>query len=167
MFGNNNQQDDQSNNTNMDQVAQEIDSQPTSTPSQFGLGTNPSSFSPTPNPTPLSTPPAPSDDNSTSENVAPAFHAAPQENSSSAPSGDLQEIKSKALEQLSPLVNKLDQSPEEKYKTLMMLIQSSDNHELIKEAYAAANSIEDEKVKAEALVNIINEINYFTQQSHS
>jgi hypothetical protein len=75
----------------------------------------------------------------------------------------LEEIKGQALAQLSPLVDKLDQTPEEKYKTLMMVIQASDNQELISEAYKAAQNIADEKVKAEALLNIINEINYFTQ----
>ena len=45
----------------------------------------------------------------------------------------------------------------------MMVIQASDNQELISEAYKAAQNIADEKVKAEALLNIINEINYFTQ----
>lgn len=84
----------------------------------------------------------------------------------SAPSvnGDLHDIKREALAHLSPLVGKLDQSPEEKYKTLMMMIQASDNQDLISEAYKAAQEITDEKVKAEALLNIVNEINYFTQQ---
>ena len=80
---------------------------------------------------------------------------------------DLAKLKSQALEQLSPLVNKLDQNPEEKYKTLMMMIQASDNQELLSEAYQAAQKITDEKAKAEALLNIVNEINYFTQQSNS
>ena len=74
-------------------------------------------------------------------------------------------IKRQALEQLSPLVHKLDQAPEEKYKTLMMMIQASDNQDLLSEAYAAAQKITDEKAKAEALLNIVNEINYFTQKN--
>lgn len=77
-------------------------------------------------------------------------------------SNDLDSIRSSALEELTPLVSELDQEPEEKYRTLMMIIQSSDNQELIKSAFDAAHSIEDKKAKAEALVNIINEINYFT-----
>lgn len=78
-------------------------------------------------------------------------------------STDLDRIKIKALEDLSPIVNKLDQTPEEKYKTVMMLIQASDNQDLVKDAYAAAQDISDEKAKAEALLTIVNEINYFTQ----
>lgn len=72
-------------------------------------------------------------------------------------------IKQQALTSLTPLVNQIDQSPEEKFKTTMMLIQASDNAALIKEAYAAANQIADEKARAQALIDVINEINYFTQ----
>lgn len=79
----------------------------------------------------------------------------------------LEEIKRNALEQLSPLVSKLDQTPEEKYKTIMMMIQASDNQALIDEAYENAQKITDEKVRAEALLNIVNEINYFTQKNPS
>ena len=46
----------------------------------------------------------------------------------------------------------------------MMMIQASDDKSLVPKAYEAANSIEDEKVKAQALLDIINEINYFTNQ---
>jgi len=72
-------------------------------------------------------------------------------------------IKQQALSSLTPLVSQIDQSPEEKFKTTMMLIQASDNAALIKEAYAAANQITDEKARAQALIDVINEINYFTQ----
>jgi hypothetical protein len=45
----------------------------------------------------------------------------------------------------------------------MMLIQATDNASLVKEAYAAANQITDEKARAQALLDVVNEINYFTQ----
>lgn len=80
-------------------------------------------------------------------------------------SGDLESIKTSALEELAPLVDELDQEPEERYRTLMMIIQSSDKQDLVKEAYEAAQKIEDKKAKAEALLNILNEINYFTGKS--
>ena len=80
---------------------------------------------------------------------------------------DLLDIKQKALGQLSPLVGHLEQTPEEKFRTTMMMIQASDNQDLVKEAYAAAQEITDEKAKAQALLDIINEINYFTQQHQS
>jgi len=46
----------------------------------------------------------------------------------------------------------------------MMMIQSTDNQALLKDAYAAAQAISDDKARAQALLDIINEINYFTQQ---
>ena len=76
---------------------------------------------------------------------------------------DLIDIKSKALNQLAPLVSHLDQSPEEKFKTTMMMIQASDNQSLVQDAYDAAQLIPDEKAKAQALLDVVNEINYFTQ----
>lgn len=78
---------------------------------------------------------------------------------------DLLSIKQQALQELSPLVGHLDQSPEEKFRTTMMMIQASDNADLIKEAYAAAQQIPDEKVRAQALLDVVNEINYFTQHA--
>lgn len=79
--------------------------------------------------------------------------------------GDLLNIKQQALTELSPLVDHLNQSPEEKFRTTMMLIQASDNQALVPVAYQAAQSITDEKVKAQALLDIVNEINYFTSQN--
>jgi hypothetical protein len=77
---------------------------------------------------------------------------------------ELIEVKEKALDQLFPLIDKLDQTPEEHFKTLMMIIQASDNQALIQKAYQVAQTIDDEKGRAQALLDIVNEINYFTQQ---
>ena len=88
----------------------------------------------------------------------------------SAPSADanaLLDIKQDALNKLSPLVDQLDQSPEEKFRTTMMMIQASDNQALVKSAYDAAQAIPDEKARAQALLDVINEINYFTQHKDS
>jgi hypothetical protein len=90
---------------------------------------------------------------------------APAQDSSTDSTGDLLDIKQKALTQLSPLVSHLDQSPEERFKTIMMMIQAADNQALIPDAYEAAQTIPDEKAKAQALLDVVNEINYFTQQS--
>jgi hypothetical protein len=86
------------------------------------------------------------------------------------PSSDTDEllsIKQQALTQLTPLVGHLDQDPEEKFRTTMMMIQASDNDSLIKTAYEAAQAIPDEKARAQALLDIVNEINYFTQNAAS
>lgn len=76
---------------------------------------------------------------------------------------DLLEIKQKALAQLSPLVGHLDQTPEEKFRTTMMMIQASDDQSMISTAYEAAKAISDERIRAQALLDVVNEINYFTQ----
>ena len=77
---------------------------------------------------------------------------------------DLLALKQQALNQLTPLVGQLEQTPEERFRTTMMMIQSADNQSLIKDAYEAAQAISDDKVRAQALLDVINEINYFTQQ---
>jgi hypothetical protein len=76
---------------------------------------------------------------------------------------DLLTIKQQALQQLSPLLGHLDQVPEERFRTTMMMIQASDDSSLLKAAYEAAQQISDEKSRARALLDVVNEINYFTQ----
>ncbi len=98
--------------------------------------------------------PAPAHDNSTPP--AP-HHAAPN-------ADELLDIKQQALQQLTPMLDHLEQSPEEKFRTTMMMIQAADNDTLIPTAYKAAQAITDEKARAQALLDIVNEINYFTQQ---
>ncbi|MDQ5971988.1 MAG: hypothetical protein QG553_147 [Patescibacteria group bacterium] len=77
---------------------------------------------------------------------------------------ELLTLKKQALEELAPLVDQLDQTPEEKFKTTMMMIQATDSASLVKVAHEAAQKISDEKVRAQALLDIVNEINYFTQK---
>ncbi len=136
-----------------------------------------------PNPAPH---PAPAHDDSAPNNDAPSAPAAnddlvqdlmndessaaddsaiptPPSPAPQASDDDLLDIKQQALQQLSPLVHQLDQTPEEKFRTTMMLIQAADNQGLLKDAYDAAQAISDEKVRAQALLDVVNEINYFTQ----
>lgn len=81
-------------------------------------------------------------------------------------SNDLLRIKQDALQQLSPLVSHLDQTPEERFRTTMMMIQATDDSSMIGSAYEAAQEITDEKVRAQALLDVVNEINYFSQQQN-
>lgn len=78
-------------------------------------------------------------------------------------SNNLIGIKQQALQQLTPLLGHLNQSPEERFRTTMMMIQASDNSSLLSTAYEAAQQISDEKMRAQALLDVVNEINYFTQ----
>jgi hypothetical protein len=79
---------------------------------------------------------------------------------------DLMNIKQQALQQLSPLLGHLDQTPEERFRTTMMMIQASDDNALLKPAYDAALQIPDDKTRAQALLDVVNEINYFTQHGN-
>ncbi len=89
---------------------------------------------------------------------------APSETKESTSSdNDLMSIKKNALQDLTPLLSQLEQTPEEKFRTTMMLIQASDDQSLVQSAYDSAKDITDEKVRAQALLDIVNEINYFTQ----
>ncbi|MGB4759475.1 MAG: hypothetical protein WBP26_05465 [Candidatus Saccharimonadales bacterium] len=89
--------------------------------------------------------------------------AAPALTSEPSNQDQLLDIKHQALNELSPLITHLDQTPEEKFKTTMMLIQASDDSSLIAQAHEAAKAITDSKARAQALLDIVNEINYFTQ----
>ena len=80
------------------------------------------------------------------------------------PDRELLELKRSALQELSPLVDKLDQTDEEKFKTTMMMIQATDDKSLLPKALESAKAIGDEKVRAQALLDVVNEINYFTHQ---
>ena len=87
-------------------------------------------------------------------------------NSSAASDDTLDPIKKEALQKLEPLVGELDLNPEEKYRALMMIIQATDNKDLVAEAYQAAAKIEDTKAQAQALLSIINEIDYFKNKEN-
>lgn len=83
----------------------------------------------------------------------------------SSPSEDLSGMKQEALGHLQPLVAHLDLNPEEEFRTTMMMIQANDDQTLLKKAFEAAKKITDDKVRAQALLDVINEINYFTQHA--
>lgn len=111
------------------------------------------------------TTPAPTPDESAAPAPATTAPVATQAGAP-APGGtdDLLALKQQALQQLSPLVDHLDQTPEERFRTTMMMIQATDDYTKIREAYAAAEQIHDDKARAQALLDVVNEINYFTQQ---
>ena len=98
-----------------------------------------------------------------SHNTASVDTSSQSTNDNDAPSNDLIDLKQQVLQQLSPLVSHLEQTPEEKFRTTMMMIQASDDQALIKSAFEAAQKITDDKARAQALLDVINEINYFTQ----
>ncbi len=78
-------------------------------------------------------------------------------------SDDLTSVKQEALNELRPLVDKLDVAPEEKFDTYLLLLRSTDDKELIAPAHEAAKAIADEARRAQALLDIIKEIDFLSQ----
>lgn len=74
-------------------------------------------------------------------------------------------VKQQALEQLTPIVDTLELPAEERFDTLMMIIRASDDKKLVKPAYEAANEISDKDKRARALLDVVNEVNYLTQNN--
>lgn len=74
---------------------------------------------------------------------------------------NLDEIKVHALQDLRPLIDKLSVSNEEKFDIYLLLLRSSDDNTLIEPAYESARNIEDETKRANALLDVIKEIDYF------
>ena len=81
------------------------------------------------------------------------------------PLTDLDGIKKDALGELRPLIDKVELPAEEKFDTYLMLIRSTDDSSLIGPAHAAAQGIADEKRRAEALLDIIKEIDYLSRST--
>lgn len=91
--------------------------------------------------------------------VLPAFQM------DDAPSGDLQDIKKVAISELKPLVEKLNLPADEKFDLYLLLIRSTDDVALIAPAHEAAKSISDDARRAQALLDIIKEIDYLSGAS--
>ena len=78
-----------------------------------------------------------------------------------APNTDLDFIKKSAMDELRPLVGRLDLPADEKFDTLLLLIRSTDDKALLGPAHEVAQQITDEKKKAQALLDIVKEIDFF------
>ena len=129
-------------------------------------------------PTPLATPsPAPADvDSNTPSDDSPSTDStdtvdttnmsasAPLNPDAPAIDGPLADIKKSALDELRPLVDKLDVDPQEKFDTYLLLIRSTDDSSLVGPAHEAAKSISDEAKRAEALLEIVKEIDYLSRK---
>ena len=100
--------------------------------------------------------------------TTPLDDVADSTSTSQTPAIDLNKLasmKQQALAHLEPLADKLDGTPEETFRTTMMMIQANDNHPLLEKALEAAKKIEDDKVRDQAMLDIINDVNYFSQNS--
>ncbi|PLS81091.1 hypothetical protein CYG49_03105 [Candidatus Saccharibacteria bacterium] len=77
---------------------------------------------------------------------------------------DLEGIKKDALEQLRPLIDHLNLPTAEKFDILLLIIRSTDDQSLLTQAHETAKAIEDESKRAQALLDVIKEIDYFSAQ---
>lgn len=96
----------------------------------------------------------------------PAASPAPQpkaaKTATTTDASDLDTVKNNAIRELRPLVGKLNISAEEKFDTYLLLIRSTDDRTLIPPAHEAAKEITDESRRAQALLDIIKEIDFLS-----
>lgn len=97
-------------------------------------------------------------------NPTPAPISAPAPAATPALPGDLESIKQTALTELRPLIDHVDLPADEKFDTYLMLIRSTDDASLIGPAHAVAQTISDEKRRAEALLDIVKEIDFLAHK---
>ena len=109
--------------------------------------------------TPMATPPA------IEEPVAPVAEEPVVAPVATPAANDLEEIKKDALSELRPLIDKLDVSPEEKFATLLLIIRSTDDQSLLAATHEAAKAITDDSRRAQALLDIIKEIDFFSNKA--
>ena len=89
--------------------------------------------------------------------VAPAAEPVAQTKRMRAQYGDpdLDKVKSMALSDLRPILDKVDITPEKKFMIYKDIIELTEDKACIEPAYNAARMIVDEKTKGEALVFIV------------
>lgn len=79
---------------------------------------------------------------------------------------NLENVKIEAINELRPLIDKLNLPAEEKFDVYLLLIRTTDDHELVPPAHEVAKQIEDESRRAMALLDIIKEIEYLSSKSN-
>lgn len=78
---------------------------------------------------------------------------------------DLDELRKKALTDLRPIVDKVELNDEESFDVLLLLIRETDDESLLPRAYEAARQIQDEARRAQALLDVIKEADYFKHKA--
>ncbi len=92
--------------------------------------------------------------------AAPEVPAAPVMPAGKAVYGDpdLDRVKSMALSDLRPIIESVDIEPAKKFKIYKEIIEMTEDKACIEPAYNAAKNIDDQKVKAEALLFVVETI---------
>ena len=101
-------------------------------------------------------------DNSTSTEAQASDYIATPTIETPTDSKTLEGIRKDALTELRPLVDKLDINAEEKFDICLLLLRSTDDKTLIPTAHEAAKNIADESKRAQALLDVIREIDFLS-----
>ena len=101
-------------------------------------------------------------DNSTSTEAPASDYIATPTIETPTDSKTLEGIRKDALTELRPLVDKLDINAEEKFDICLLLLRSTDDKTLIPTAHEAAKNIADESKRAQALLDVIREIDFLS-----
>lgn len=73
---------------------------------------------------------------------------------------ELDAVRSNALIDLLPLLDKVEMTPEETFNMYMLAIQARNDESLVGRAYDAAKAIVDDVKRAQALLTVVREIDY-------
>jgi hypothetical protein len=76
------------------------------------------------------------------------------------PQSELSALRNRTLEALLPIVDNVEEAPERKFEILMTVVRSSNDPALLNKALNTAQQIHDTNSKANALLEVLNEINY-------
>lgn len=91
--------------------------------------------------------------------VAPEEHVAePTTAPSTSSPTDLSSLKQDALKELSSIIDKIELPAGEKLETILMLYESTKDKNLLKSAFDAAKSLDDDGKRAEALLDLVHKI---------
>jgi len=94
----------------------------------------------------------------------PASMPAPSDHSSSKGNDSLNKIKDEVVNEIKPLLGKLDLPAEEKFDTMLLVIRSTDDQSLLQATFDAAKEIKDESKRAKALLDVMREVSYFSSK---
>lgn len=78
---------------------------------------------------------------------------------------NLDDVKMEAINELRPIIDKLNLPPDEKFDTYLLLIRCTDDRDLVPPAHEVAKLIEDDSRRAQALLDIIKEIEYLSTKT--
>lgn len=78
---------------------------------------------------------------------------------------NMDDLRKRALLDLRPIVDKIGLKDEEAFNVLLLLIRETDDESLLPDAYEAARNIVDESRRAQALLDVIRETEYFKNKA--